>query len=227
MRYIRKMHYPQKLTEAVNHNENSFDSMASDVKKQIKDCLLKDQGGLCAYCMRKINADSMQIEHYFPQHPQDPSLQKKADSLSMQYSNMLAVCNGNKSQAHRHRLEALTCDQHKGEQLITVDPQNEAMMLNHIKYGTDGRIYSDDAEIDRDLNEVLNLNSDEAHMKENRKRALESLKAWIGREYAGKTLSRADWRQIYEKKLHAMSAEGNYRFDYLGILESYVRRKMS
>lgn len=226
MRYIRKTHYPKKLTEAVNHNESSFDNMSSEVKKQIRECLLKDQGGLCAYCMRRIDAESMQIEHYFPQHPQDPSLQMEADSKSMQYSNMLAVCNGNKSQAHRHHFEELTCDQHKGEQLIKVDPQNEAMMLNHIKYSTDGRIYSDDAEIERDLNEILNLNSDKAHMKENRKSALESLKAWIGRKYAGKSLSREDWEQIYEKRLHAMDADGNFRFDYLGILENYVKRKM-
>lgn len=139
---------------------------------------------------------------------------------------MLAVCNGNRSGARRHHLEELTCDQHKGEQLITVNPQDEAMMLNNIKYGTDGRIYSDEAVINRDLDEVLNLNSDAAHLKENRKSALESLKAWIGQKYAGKSLSREDWRQIYEKRLHAVDAEGNFRFNYLGILENYVKKKM-
>ena len=175
---------------------------------------------------RKPLGNCFQVEHYFPQHPQDPALQKRADSLSMDYRNMLAVCNGNRSGARRHHLEELTCDQHKGEQLITVNPQDEAMMLNNIKYGTDGRIYSDEAVINRDLDEVLNLNSDAAHLKENRKSALESLKAWIGQKYAGKSLSREDWRQIYEKRLHAVDAEGNFRFNYLGILENYVKKKM-
>ena len=52
----------------------------------LKNALLKEQGYLCAYCMKKISLQEAQVEHFLPQatYPEE----------DLKYMNMLAVCKG-------------------------------------------------------------------------------------------------------------------------------------
>lgn len=62
----------------------------------------------------------------------------------------------------------------RGNEPIKVNPCN-ADTLRGITYTSSGRIQSSDLEIDEDINERLNLNSESISLPENRKQVLQAL----------------------------------------------------
>ena len=49
-----------------------FDDMDPDVKIQLRESLLKEQGHLCAYCMKRIiDAKDTKIEHFEARTPEN------------------------------------------------------------------------------------------------------------------------------------------------------------
>jgi len=168
--------------------------------------------------MRLLNTDTMQIEHYIAQNPQDGNYNA---ALTIDYNNMLGVCPGGKGEFHRY--QQLTCDQHRRNTPLTVNPL-DVRTVAHIKYSADGTISSDDPTINNDLDKILNLNCPAALLKENRKAALDALKNGIKRKYGTKHLSSDVWKQIY----NSMCSERNgAKREYVGILEWYLKRKMA
>lgn len=120
-------------------------------KNEVKEILLQEQHGICAYCMRRIRMDShSRVEHLVP-------LSSSKDK-AIDYNNMLGVCDGGEkitgNQGH-----ILCCDAHKKEKEITVSPFDKAQM-DKIAYDKDGKIFTEprDEAMDRDINEVLLLN---------------------------------------------------------------------
>lgn len=93
--------------------------------------------------------------------------------LSVDYHNMLGVCPGGKGQATRGYAD-MTCDQHRGNTLLTVDPLN-LHSVKKIRYRPNGIIYSNDPDINSDLNDILNLNCNAAKLPMNRKAVLDQL----------------------------------------------------
>ncbi|MFR2594803.1 MAG: hypothetical protein ACLTAS_14870 [Butyribacter sp.] len=69
--------------------------------------------------------------------------------------------------AHRGNTE-LT---HRGNTELTVNPFDE-MSVRKIKYKADGRIYSDDVDINKDVTETLNLNCEALSLPQTRKNVL-------------------------------------------------------
>ena len=70
---------PEGDTKAIR---KQFESLPKD---SVRYTLLKEQHGLCAYCMRRIHNDSSTtIEHWAP-------LSKNKEQ-ALQYSNFLGVC---------------------------------------------------------------------------------------------------------------------------------------
>ena len=67
MLYIKKKTEPRELTQAKRNGLQDYDTMPTDLKDIIRQQLLTEQGYLCAYCMRRINLDTVQIEHYIAQ----------------------------------------------------------------------------------------------------------------------------------------------------------------
>ena len=120
-------------------------------KNDVKEILIKEQRGLCAYCMRRIRMDShSRIEHLVP---------LSADKeKAIDYSNMLGVCDGGEKfvgqQGH-----VLCCDAHKKETGISTSPLNK-MQMDKIAYKPDGTIYTEpkDDAMEKDINETLLLN---------------------------------------------------------------------
>lgn len=88
----------------------------------------------------------MKVEHW--------KCQDKYPELQLKYNNMFGACNGNEGQK-RH---LQTCDTLKGNEDITVNPLNRHQ-IESIKYAGNGLILCDDTIIERDLNELLNLNN--------------------------------------------------------------------
>lgn len=217
MIHIQKGSPPPELQEARRKGLTCYDGMDTDTKDAIKRCLFEEQYHLCAYCMRLLSIETMQIEHYIAQNPEDGEYNA---ALTIDYHNMLGVCRGGKGKFHKYR--QLTCDQHRKNAPLTVDPLS-AHTIAQIKYSTDGTILSDNEKINDDLDKILNLNCPESRLKENRKAALDALKKWVNKNYSGKHLSSDVWKKIY---IGMCTAKAGSKPEYVGILEWYIKRKI-
>ena len=120
-------------------------------KNAVKSVLVREQRGLCAYCMRRIRINShSRVEHLVPL-----SMDKEK---AIDYNNMFGVCDdGEKVIGQLERI--LCCDAHKKETKISINPLNKIQM-DKIAYKPNGIIYTypKDAEMEKDVNETLLLN---------------------------------------------------------------------
>ena len=85
MIYIKKGKEPASLTAYKKQKYVYFDGY--DKKDDIREQLLKDQGYLCAYCMRRIDIKHMKIEHWYPEN-------LLTDLETLDYKNMMGCCEG-------------------------------------------------------------------------------------------------------------------------------------
>lgn len=173
MVYIQKGSAPASLTSyLVAHPTATYDKLKrhKNIKVDIYNSLIAEQYGLCAYCMCRIFYNpgtdrNIQIEHYIPQS--DSTLvvgcsltlgQKK----SLDYTNMLGVCDGGKQYNRDNSLsglENLSCDAHRGNTPLTINPLDNSFFSPRIfEYKNSGKIDSSNSAIKTDLTETLNLN---------------------------------------------------------------------
>ena len=120
-------------------------------KSDVKAVLIREQHGLCAYCMKRIKMDShSRVEHLIP---------LSADKeKAIDYYNMVGVCDGGEKKKSQQG-HILCCDANKGEIQISISPLNKSQM-DKIAYKADGTICTvprDDA-MEKDINETLLLN---------------------------------------------------------------------
>ena len=212
MLLIQKGREPASLTA---YRKTPFAYYDGCNKSDIRKKLLAEQGCLCAYCMRRIHEKNTKIEHWFPEA-------ELSERGKLNYSNMLGVCSG-----HREGLPGKydTCDASKGDTKLTLDPRR-VDHIRRIKYRTkNGEIYSDDPALNRDLNEVLNLNCMEQSLPLNRKavldRVIQSLaSAHKGREREWTVSDLLPFKRIYE------SAPNGERKEYAGIVLWYLEKRI-
>lgn len=102
-------------------------------KEAIRQSLLAEQHGLCAYCMKRMenNERHTTIEHWSP-------LSKDKDN-ALDYRNFLAVCKGGADVSGEARKRILCCDASKGNAEVVIDPLDREMM-SHIVYKKTGEI---------------------------------------------------------------------------------------
>ncbi len=194
--------------------------MPTDVLKDIRKQLWEEQRCLCAYCMKKI-ADPrvVRIEHCRPRHPQDEQEHDKKATLDFKW--MLGVCYGN-SLTRGVKQEEKTCDAHKENTELTVNPFDE-LSVRKIKYKTDGSIYSDDVEINKDVTETLNLNCQAVSLPQTRRNVLMAEKNRIMRKCKGKS-QEAFIREL-ERTYESLVQERNLT-PYCGIIISWLESKL-
>ncbi len=174
MIHIKKADEPAEIFLHIKKKYSSYDEIDDgNEKTSMREQLIEEQGGLCAYCMNSIDLRRSSIEHYIPRNGINGNL-----SLSLDYRNMFAVCCGNtgNGKANTH------CDKSKGDRLLNIDPRKEED-IEQIKYKIDGSIYSENPAFDKDLNETLNLN--QINLKNNRKSALNAVLATTNKKSPG------------------------------------------
>ena len=211
MIYIQKGEEPHELIEYKKQEYAYFDGAP---KASIRKKLLEEQGCLCAYCMRRINEESMKIEHWYPENQLD-------DVGSLDYKNMLGVCEGHiAGQDGKND----TCDAQKKSEIITVNPLIKET-LKTIKYKSkSGEIYSDDPDIQRDLDVTLNLNSKGHRLSQNRKEKLDAVIFEFKRK-----IPKGQWPKTKMKKFiydYSMKDDEGQKKEYVGIVEWYFNRKI-
>ena len=198
--------------ERVKNNKNNYDKTLDD--------LLKEQGYICAYCMRKISDENTKIEHFIGQEYIDESGNEIGKKEDTNYQNMLAVCCGNYCQKKLKAKERLHCDssrsifqtkykesENKNKILSTYRPKLYISPLNsqqmkQIGFTRSGVIfykelkYDDtlelqvDKDIRYDLNIVLNLNC--GNLKEARNRIIESIDSSLRRHNYSKSFAQKE-----------------------------------
>ncbi|MFN3890132.1 MAG: retron system putative HNH endonuclease [Beijerinckiaceae bacterium] len=71
MRQIRKLAQPNALGEWIAANRSgpncNYRSVDGELRRVIREALVAEQGGLCAYTGRKIDVETCHIEHLMPQ----------------------------------------------------------------------------------------------------------------------------------------------------------------
>lgn len=185
------------------------DGTLKDVYTVVLNSLLKEQGYICAYCMCRIpeKHSAATIEHIAPQ-----SLTSKDASLD--YRNMLAVCNGNR---HTHNYNDKTCDAYRGNRPLSLNPlKSETLSL--IRYKSNGIIYSDNSNVDRELNDILNLNCKARQLPNNRRYALNVLLSNIRKKYPAGSIKE------YCQKEIARYESATFKEPYIGIILDWLER---
>ncbi|MCD8248832.1 MAG: TIGR02646 family protein [Lachnospiraceae bacterium] len=212
---------PDSLLEfRLQHPEADYEDMPSEVKDDVREQMWLEQKHLCGYCMRKINnPENVRIEHCRPRHPQGETEHDKSATLDFKW--MIGVCYGN-SLKRGVKKEDMTCDAHKGNAELTVNPYSEAS-IRKIKYRSNGRIYSDDPDINRDVTETLNLNCEAVSLPQTRRKVLEKEKSRIFTKCEGKSQT-AVMREL-ERTYASLVQERNLT-PYCGIIISWLEGKL-
>lgn len=165
---IKKGKEPPDLIAYRKTKYASYENMPKEVHEVVLESLMREQGYLCAYCMCRIpqkgKFPSVTIEHW------DPQSQTSSDK-TLDYRNMLAVCNGNRG---CHADKYMTCDARRGNIPLTVNPL-DPLTLASVQYTSNGKIFSTDPQIDKDLNDTLNLNCVQVGLAKNRHAALKTM----------------------------------------------------
>lgn len=165
MRAITKGQEPRSL---VAHRANTHSDYGNYADKAgLRTALVRDQRGLCCYCMTRIEATgtAMKIEHW--------RCQSRHANLELSYSNLLAACLG----GHGQPEDKQHCDTRKGEQDLKFNPAESAHRIEQrIRFELDGTIASSDVDFDKQLNDVLNLNL--PLLKNRRKGVLDAILTW-------------------------------------------------
>ena len=149
MRPIVKGNEPPSLTRHRQTPHGDFDNYRQ--RDELREALVEEQRSICCYCMCRIHNDRfmMKIEHWRSRtaHPEE----------QLHYANLLAACRGGEGQPGKIQ----HCDTKKGDRDLRwnpADPEHHDHIATRISYQPDGAIVSDDPDVDRDLNQVLNLN---------------------------------------------------------------------
>ncbi len=155
MKQITKNNEPRALIQHRAQKDN-YDNLN---KNELRDSLIEEQGHICCYCMCRIphKLKQHEIDNNYPDSKiEHVKCQSKNRNLELNYHNLLLACNGR----HGYPRQMQTCDTFKGENDLSFNPADNAKNIEDcIKYSANGEIYSDDETINRELNEVLNLNT--------------------------------------------------------------------
>ncbi|MCB9742227.1 MAG: hypothetical protein H6741_18710 [Alphaproteobacteria bacterium] len=197
----------------------------------VREALLRDQGWLCAYCMKRIRQEklkraagaeerdtrlNMKVEHWFPRHPdtEDPVEAAMGQALQLSWGNLLGCCKGGEGRpAHLHH-----CDTAKKSHIIRLKPTDKPEQL--VYYGVDGELLSDDDAVQHELDEVLRLNLD--HLRLARRAALEAYKQGVHQRHKG------TWSpQLLQRELLRLEDPHQTHLEsFLGIITAYLRRRL-
>ena len=209
MIYIKKGNEPQSLMQYRLSTPNaSYDGLGAAIMDDIRTKLLSEQGSICAYCMSRVKMETISIEHYIAQNPE-----RENNSSDLDYQNMLGVCPGNEGNPYKKQ----TCDRHKRNIPLTVNPSVKST-ISTILYTSDGFITSTNSEINKDLNDTLNLNFN--ILVGNRKSALDTLKRELIKRKQANT-----WKTMARQYISILD-EAEEKVPYCGILLWYLRLKV-
>lgn len=222
---ITKNKEPKEWTEYRNTPGVDYQAIPELVQS-----LLREQGYICAYCMRRIpqkdklckkdgNNYVLTNEDHRVEHIKSRELH---DDLKLDYTNMVICCPG-------HIGTEDHCDRLKGAKDISFTPLDQ-QFIDTIKYNSDGTIISTNKVYNKEINEVLNLNTE--LLKKNRKAMLTEVISKLnvdckkGKSWDKKILER--YLSKYSEKHPENDEEGvkEKYYPYCGIVFCFLQKKL-
>ena len=186
MKQINKGREPRSLIEH-RAKGGDFDGLPKD---ELREQLLAEQGCICCYCMKRIpqTLPQEQTDKNYPRSKVEHVLsQENNPDQQLNYQNLLAACNGN----HGQPKNVQTCDSYKGKQDFHFNPSDRRNIEELIKYNGLGQIYSDEPLLNKELEEVLNLNTyDLKRIRAERYKFFSEMIALEGKRRNGKEIQR-------------------------------------
>jgi len=185
MKYVQKRGAPQAYRawcrKVQGTWEEHYGELRGDLKSLVLVGLIKEQGDICAYTMKRIDIFSSHIEHIKP----ETLCRAEEAGSDLEYSNMVA-CFPRTGMAHRCRYGA----QKKADwwfPALFVSPLNPSCE-KRFRFGRDGAI-SAVRNTAAAINTIRVLGLDNASLTEDRRRAIDELIYGPGGNYP---LSRAE-----------------------------------
>lgn len=210
---IYKNREPQEWTRYKSTPGVVYSSIPELVKS-----LYQEQGYICAYCMRRIpckdgigcelTKEDHRVEHIKPR--------EVYPELQLDYTNMVVCCPGRiGDQEH--------CDRLKGKKEISFSPLDSAF-ISTLSYNKDGTIVSSNKQYDKEINEVLNLNT--KLLKLNRKQSWEIVvKKLVANK--DKQLNKAQIKQYIAKYSSMHNKDGQMKYiPYCGVVLYNLNKKL-
>ena len=195
---------------------------------ELRNILKEKQGFICCYCMCSIEIGKTKIEHY--------KSRKENPNLEVDYKNLYLACDGEKINCtenqddnrdihedcrckhykeNENKRIVKHCDTCKGKRKLEyIDLK---VIESQIKYQSDGTIYSDNEDINRELNYVLNLNIE--ILKKSRLRAKKSL--WRSLPKDG------TWKDKMINKQIEKYQNQKKKAPYLGVLLYFLAKELT
>ena len=144
-----------------------YNSISADTKKELRESLIEEQGFVCCYCLKRIPENKMDLNHTKIEHFK---CQKKYPHLDLEYSNLHLACKGKEGNSRKNQ----TCDTAKGDKEINHFSLIDNSLHNNIFFAVDGTIFSKYQSIDKEINDVLQLNNDQT-LRKARKNVIKGL----------------------------------------------------
>jgi len=203
VRQILKQAEPAELVQYRNVPDAKYDGgNFTPVKDAIRRDLLRDQGNLCAYCLRRIKPENMKVEHW--------QSQSDFPDRQLSWDNLLGVCDGNEGKPWNHQ----TCDTRRGNTALTYNPSNLAHVIeSRINYLGNGTIVSEELTFAKELDKVLNLNW--TRLKDNRASVIKAVLQALGKKAGTRTRGELEqlievWRTLQKQMLQEYCAVAIY-----------------
>lgn len=210
MRSVNKGVEPHELAEYRTRPNAEYDGPDfTRVKGRLRESLLEEQGHLCAYCMQRISAETMKVEHWH--------CQARYPGEQLRYQNLLACCKGNEGKpfCEQH------CDTRKGDDDILYNPANpEHHNRLRIRVEGNGTIRSDDTAFNGQINSILNLNY--SRLQRNRKKVVESVKKGLNRNSEERSNTEV---QRLIVKWNTPNTDGRLR-EYCDVATYYLQKRL-
>lgn len=213
---INKNQEPKEWTEYCSTPGVTYQSIP-----ELVDALLKEQGYICAYCMRriptkdkiegKLTSEDHRIEHI--------KCRENHEYLQLKYNNMLICCPG-------HIGEDEHCDRKKGNQEISFSPLDSAF-INTLTYTSNGIIASSNPVYNEEINSILNLNT--PFLVLNRKNVLKEVIQHINQTCKQKKI----WNKTALKSILVKyqnkhkDGENQKYYPYCGIVVWFIQKKLN
>ncbi|HIF9164179.1 TPA: retron system putative HNH endonuclease [Photobacterium damselae] len=206
---INKSVQPESLRLYRLEEVATYKAMPEGVRRDLVESLLTEQGHVCAYCMKRIKAQTMRVEHWASRQD-NPELQ-------LEYSNLIACCEGNEGQPK----DTYTCDKKKANETLKFSPSHTRPKINtKIDYHEGGKIKSGDPVFHTQLDTVLNLN--ESRLVSNRIAALKAIQSMLNTKKGIR--KRSEIQKLLDRVLTRNSK--NQHREYFGFLANYLEKKL-
>jgi len=221
MKRIEKGKEPKSLEEHRAKGGDYEGLPHKDREEDLRKQLLSEQGFICCYCMKRIpqTLTQEQINKNYPSSKIEHVLsQENSPDLALIYSNLLVACNGN----HGQPKSVQTCDTFKGKEDFHFNPSSFRNIEELIKYKADGEILSENERLNKELVDVLNLNTyDLKRIRSERYKFYQDLYTREGKARQGKDIQ----KRFFETEKQKLLAKQGGKFDEYCMVGVYLLNK--